>query len=92
MIIEYRMQVKFLQKPRCLGWFNGQANALIRREENKVDFLEKQFHSEKLSFVHKKESEHSFELSLSICVFYRRTFNLEMQNVVENRNMMNARQ
>ena len=92
MIIEYRMQVKFLQKPRCLGWFNGQPDALIRREENKVDFLEKQFHSEKLSFVHKKESEHSFELSLSICVFYRSTFNLEMQNVVENRNMMNARQ
>ena len=28
----------------------------------------------------KKETEHSFELSLSICVFYPRIFNLEMQN------------
>ena len=68
-------------------------NAPIRRVENKVEFLERQFHSEKLSFVHKKETEHSFELSLSICVFYRRIFNLEMQNFsLENHNMMTARQ
>ena len=42
--------------------------ALIRREENKVEFLERQFHSEKLSFVLKKETEHPFELSLSTCL------------------------
>ena len=57
--IEYRMYLKFLQKPRCLGWLN------------KVKFLKRQFHSEKLSLVHKKETEHSFELFISICVFYR---------------------
>ena len=34
-----------------------------------AQFLERQFHNEKFSFVHKKETEHSFELSLSICVF-----------------------
>ena len=68
-------------------------SALIRREENKVEFLERQFHGEKLSFVYKKETEHSFELSLSICVFYRRIFNLEIQNFsLENHHMMNARQ
>ena len=68
-------------------------SAPIRRIENKVEFFERQFHSEKLSFVHKKETEHSFELSLSICVFYRRIFNLEMQNFsLENHNMMTARQ
>ena len=68
-------------------------SALICREENKVEFLERQFHSEKLSCVHKKETEHSFELSLSICVFYRRIFNLEMQNFsLENHHMMKARQ
>ena len=68
-------------------------SAPIRRVENKVELLERQFHSEKLSFVHKKETEHSFELSLSICVFYRRIFNLEMQNFsLENHHMMNARQ
>ena len=68
-------------------------SAPIRRVENDVEFFERQFHSEKLSFVHKKETEHSFELSLSICVFYRRIFNLEMQNFsLENHHMMNARQ
>ena len=62
----------------------------IRRVENKVEFLERQFHSEKLSFIHKEETENSFELCLSICVFYRRTFNLEMQNFsLENHHMMN---
>ena len=44
-----------------------------------------------LSFVHKKETEHSIELSLPICVFYRRIFSLEMQNFsLENHRMMNA--
>ena len=42
--------------------------------------LERQFHSKKLSFFHKKEAEHSFELALSICVLYLRIFNLEIQN------------
>ena len=36
---------------------------------------------------------HSFELPLSICVFYRRIFNLEIQNSsLENHHIMNARQ
>ena len=53
----------------------------------------KKFYSKKLSFGHKKESEHSFELFLSICVFYRRIFNLKMQNfLLENHYMLNARQ
>ena len=64
-----------------LPWLvQNKPSAPIRRVENKVEFLERQCHSEKLSFVHKKETEHSFELSLSICVFYRRIFNLKMQN------------
>ena len=51
------------------------------------------FHDKKLSFVHKKETEHSFELSLSIYVFYRSIFNLKMQNFgLENHDMMTARQ
>ena len=81
MTVEYRMYLKFLQKPRCLGWLN------------KVKFLERQFQSKKLLFVHKKETERSFELSLSIGVFYRCIFNLEMQNFsLENHHMMNAHQ
>ena len=35
------------------------------REENKVEFFEGQFRTAKFSFVHKKKSEHSFELSRS---------------------------
>ena len=56
-------------------------SALIRGEENKVGFLEREFESEKLSFVHKEESEHSFELSLSTRVFYRLIFILEMKTL-----------
>ena len=66
-------------------------SAPIRREECE-ELLERQFHGENLSSVRKKETEHSFELALSICVFYRRIFNLEMQNFgLENHHMMNAR-
>ena len=38
----------------------------LRREENKVEFLEGRFLDEKLPFLHKKKAEHSFEPSLSI--------------------------
>ena len=77
-----------------LPWLvQNKPSAPIRRVENKVEFIERQFHSEKLSFVHKKDSEHSFELSLSICIFYRRTFSLKMQNFsLVNHHMTNARQ
>ena len=76
-----------------LPWLvQNKPSAPIRRVENKVEFLERQFHSEKLSFVHKKETN-SFELSLSTCVFYRRIFNLEMQNFsLENYHIMMSRQ
>ena len=65
------MYLKFLPNPRCLGCFKTSQRSV-------VEFFERQFQSEKLSSVHKKETEHSIELSLSICVFYRRIFNLEM--------------
>ena len=95
LIIEYGMYLKCLQKRVNLAALlvQNKPSAPIRRVENKVEFLERQFHSKKLSFAHKKETEHSFELSLSICVFYRRIFNLEMQNFsLENHHMMKARQ
>ena len=41
----------------------------LRREENKVEFLEGRFLDEQLPFLHKKKAEHSFELSLSNFVF-----------------------
>ena len=78
-----------------LPWLvqNKPISALISREGNKVEFLKRQFHREKLRFVHKKESEHYFERPLSVSVFYRRIFNLEMQNFsLENHHVMNARQ
>ena len=57
-------------------------SALIRREEDKVEFLETQLRSEKFSFVHKKESEHSFELSISICFFYTQISILKCKTLV----------
>ena len=91
MTIEYRMYLKFLQKLRCPGW--SKTSQALRRKENKVEFLEGQFRNEKLSLVHKKETEYSFELSLSMCVFCRCIFNLEMQNFgLENHHMVSARQ
>ena len=82
LIIEYGMYLKCLQKRVNLAALlvQNKPSAPIRRVENKVEFLERQCHSEKRSFVYKKETEHCFELSLSSCVLYRRIFNLEMQN------------
>ena len=93
LIIGYKMYLKVSSETSPPWLVQNKPSAPIRRVENKVEFLDRQFHSEKLLFVHKKETEHSFELSLSICVFYRRIFNLEMQNFsLENHHMMNARQ
>ena len=74
------MYLKFLQKPRCVGLFKQAKRSDPQWRKQGWIPLERQFHSEKLSFFHKKEAEHSFELSLSICVLYRRIFNLELQN------------
>ena len=98
---DIKMQ-KTSMKPECtLSFFRNLAtsvgskkpSALVRREEDKAEFLERQFNTEKLSFAHKKESEHSFKLCLPTCVFYQRIFNLEIQNYsLVNHHMMNARQ
>ena len=54
-----------------MPWFAwSKTSQVLRREENKVEFLEGQFPNEKLSFVHKNKTEYSFELSLSICIFF----------------------
>ena len=90
LIIGYKMYLKVSSETSPPWLVQNKPSAPIRRVENKVEFLERQFHSEKLSFVHKKETEHSFELSLSICVFYRRIFNLEMQNFSLENHHMNA--
>ena len=93
LIIEYGMYLKCLQKRVNLAALlvQNKPSAPIRRVENKVEFLERQCHSENRSFVYKKETEHSFELSLSICVLYRRIFNLEMQNFsLQNHHMLKA--
>ena len=45
------------QNVAALIAFQNRPSAL-RREENKVEFLEEQFHNEKLSFAHEKKTEH----------------------------------
>ena len=53
-----------------MPWFAwSKTSQALRREENKVEFLEGQLGKEKLSFVHKEKTEDYIELSLSICVF-----------------------
>ena len=66
--IECIMYLKIQQKLHCL-WFHFKTDHALRREENKVEFLEGRFLDEKLPFLHKKKAEHSFELSLSIFCF-----------------------
>ena len=47
-------------------WLHFKTDHGLRREENKVEFLEGRFLDEKPPFLHKKKADHSFELSLSI--------------------------
>ena len=78
-----------------LHWLGqNKPSALICCEENKVESLKTQLHSDKLLFVYKKESEHSFVLSFPlICDSYRCFFNLKKQNfTLENHHMMNMHQ
>ena len=63
------MYLKSLQKLCCLGFNFKTGHLALRREENIVEFLEGRFRNQTLSLVLKKKTEHSFELSLSICVF-----------------------
>ena len=48
-----------------LPWLHFKTDHALRREINKVEFLEGRFPDEKLPFLHKKKAEYSFELSLS---------------------------
>ena len=48
-----------------------QTDHVLRREENKVEFLDGRFLDEKLPFLRKKKAEHSFELSISIFCLIR---------------------
>ena len=48
------MYLKILQNIAALIAFQNRPSAL-RREENKVEFLEEQFHNETLSFARKKK-------------------------------------
>ena len=63
--IECKMYLKIQQKP-SLTWLHFKTDHGLRREENKVEFLEGRFFDEKLPFLHKKKAAHSFELFLSI--------------------------
>ena len=62
--IQCKTYLKFSKNFTALVAFQNRPE--IRREENKVEFLEGRFLDEKLPFLHKKKAEHSFELSLSI--------------------------
>ena len=63
--IECKKYLKIQQKLRCLGLL-FKTDHVLRREKNKVEFLEGRFLEKNLPFLHKKKTEHSFELSISI--------------------------
>ena len=64
--LSHRMQnVPENSAKTSLPWLHFKTDHALRREENKVEFLEGRFLDEKLPFLHKKKAEHSFELSLS---------------------------
>ena len=53
-----------------LPWLNFKTGHFaLRRDENIIQILEGRFRYQNFSSFHSKETEHSFELSLSICVF-----------------------
>ena len=90
--IEYGMYLKCLQKPRCLGWFKTSqalrsAVKKTRLNSSKDNFIAKSF---------RLPTKRKLSILLNFLfpfVFYRRIFNLEMQNFsLENHRMMNARQ
>ena len=56
------MYLKILQNVAVLVAFQNRPST-PRREENKIELLEEQFHNEKLSSAHKKKTKISFELS-----------------------------
>ena len=67
--IEQKMYLKRLQKT-SLPWLNFKTGHFaLRRDENIIQILEGRFRYQNFSSFHSKETEHSFELSLSICVF-----------------------
>ena len=55
--IECKMYLKIQQNFAALVAFQNRPE--IRREENKVEFLQGRFLDEKLPFLHKKKAEHS---------------------------------
>ena len=52
-----------------LPWLHFKSDHVLRPEENKVEFCEGRFLDNKLSFLHRKKTEQSFEISLSIFCF-----------------------
>ena len=78
-----------------LPWLvQNKPSAQIRRRcRTTLNSLKDNFMAKSFRCRQKGNWEHSFELSLSISVFYQRIFNLEMQTFsLENHNMMKARQ
>ena len=93
LIIKYGMYLKCLQEPLCLGWFKT-SQALrsavqnwTRLNSSKDNFIAKSF---RLSTKRKLSILLNF---LFLFFFYRRIFNLEMQNFsLEKHHIMIARQ
>ena len=69
--IIWKVNLKLISLQILLPLVVFQTVQVLCREENLVKVVDLIFLAEvKLFFFHKKETEYSFELSISICVFY----------------------
>ena len=77
--IECKMYLQIQQKLRCLGCISLNRPCAQPWRKQGSEFLEGWFLDKKLPFLHKKNTEHYFEPSLTIFFFQRWNFNLEMR-------------
>ena len=78
-----------LSLPRLV---QNKPSARIRREENKVGSIERQFYSEKVSFVYKRETEYILlNLSFHLCLLSEYFQSWIPNFSLENHHMRNAR-
>ena len=88
MTIEYRTVPQVSSETSLPRLVQNSPRALIHREKNKVEFLEKQFHS-----MSTKRNLSTLLNFLFPLVFYRRFSILKCKSLVlKNHHMMNARQ
>ena len=90
LIIEYGMYLKCLQKPRCLGWFKTSQALRSAVHKTRLNSSKDNFIAKSFRLSTKRKLSILLNFLFPFCVFYRRIFNLEMQNFSLENHHMNA--